>query len=525
MYKVMIIDDEPFVVEGMKSLINWNEYGFSICCDADNGEDALKKAVKYNPDLIITDINLPEMNGLQFIQRCIEEYKLKSKYVIISGYDEFEYARTAMKYGVLGYILKPIDEDEIIESLIKVKNAISSEKQDMLANTLEKKAISTILKKYIKDEISISKNNVIERYLRNYDQKEFRYFTLSFTRLQQHRMINEAGIVENIVMGILDSNADVFFVQEELGKRNIYGAIFPERNINSLLMEDSDALYKFAQTLSDKIYSKAGYRPTIYIGKKVNGLINIKDSKFSCIRAEKDNFIYDRQDITICDNVAEVNYVYKAMDDETSKQLIECIEKNDCNSIKANIENIYYTIRNALYEPEIVKAGIADFLIEIIKLLRDMKCEKSELFRTIAEFNMEGMVLKEIKEQLVTFCIQTAELINTLRSNNNKGILSEVQKYIELNYDKDIKLKDISKIFYINSTYLGKVFKKNIGISFNEYLNKIRIEKAKKLLISENYKVCKISQMVGYNDVNYFINKFEELTDKTPSEYKRTCAE
>mgnify|MGYP001594635971 FL=1 len=123
LYRVMIVDDEPFVRKGLRSLINWESYNFSICYEADNGRDALKLAKDFRPDLIITDIKMPEMDGLELVKKCVENADIESKYIILTGFSNFEYAQRSMGYGVCNYILKPVEEEEIIETLIKDRRA------------------------------------------------------------------------------------------------------------------------------------------------------------------------------------------------------------------------------------------------------------------------------------------------------------------------------------------------------------------------------------------------------------------
>jgi len=125
MQKIMIVDDEPFFIEGLKVLIKWQELGFSICATAQNGEEAITKILETKPDIVLTDIKMPEIEGIEVIRRCVKELGVKAKFVIISGYDDFTYAQNAMKYGVNHYILKPVDEDSLIEALREIQNSSS----------------------------------------------------------------------------------------------------------------------------------------------------------------------------------------------------------------------------------------------------------------------------------------------------------------------------------------------------------------------------------------------------------------
>ena len=151
MYKIMIVDDEPFIIEGLKALIDWEHYGFQVCSEAGNGMEALENARRLNIDLVITDIRMPEMDGLKLIQRCIEELKDTCKFIVISGFNDFEYARKALSLSVESYILKPVDEDEIIEALISIKEKLDLEKQEKVFNNC-KAVLTNAIRRYKNEE-------------------------------------------------------------------------------------------------------------------------------------------------------------------------------------------------------------------------------------------------------------------------------------------------------------------------------------------------------------------------------------
>ena len=129
MINILIVDDEPFIRQGLRILINWNYYGYSIIGEASNGNEALKFIEKNNVDLIITDIKMPEMDGLALVKNIYEKWKKRIKCIMLSGYYEFEYAKTAIKYGVKEYILKPIEREELINILISFKEEYDKEKE------------------------------------------------------------------------------------------------------------------------------------------------------------------------------------------------------------------------------------------------------------------------------------------------------------------------------------------------------------------------------------------------------------
>ena len=145
------MDDEPYVFEGLRIMVDWEKYGFSICGEASNGEDALEIIKTCNPHLVVTDIKMPVMDGIKLIKSVYEDSNIRAKFIILSGYDEFEYAKSAMQYGVNSYILKPLDEDELNQAVKKVSRQILEERKDEESRNKQlsfvaESAINTILK-------------------------------------------------------------------------------------------------------------------------------------------------------------------------------------------------------------------------------------------------------------------------------------------------------------------------------------------------------------------------------------------
>ena len=178
LYRVMIVDDEPFVRKGLRSLINWESYNFSICYEADNGRDALKLAKDFRPDLIITDIKMPEMDGLELVKKCVENADIESKYIILTGFSNFEYAQRSMGYGVCNYILKPVEEEEIIETLIKLNKELDL-KSEKILNTFNYVDFTTkVLERFVNGYIEQDELYKIKQFIPEFEKGEFVYIIL-----------------------------------------------------------------------------------------------------------------------------------------------------------------------------------------------------------------------------------------------------------------------------------------------------------------------------------------------------------
>ena len=181
MYKVLIVDDEPFVREGLKLIINWEQYGFIICGEASDGDEALKLMKELSPDLVITDIKMPEMDGLEFIEMAKDILGLNTKFIILSGYNEFKFAQRAIKYNVIYYLLKPIEEDELIIILKKVYNNLKAKE---LENSFSKTKNNNIIRSILDGNLEKYSKDYLQEFFNVVDNQEKRYVQVEINILK-----------------------------------------------------------------------------------------------------------------------------------------------------------------------------------------------------------------------------------------------------------------------------------------------------------------------------------------------------
>lgn len=510
----MIVDDEPFVRQGLISLIDWEEYDFEVCGEADNGADALKNAKLQLPDLIITDIRMPEMGGLDLIKLCQEEMKKDCKYIILSGYSEFEYARKAMNYGVVNYILKPIDEDELKESLINIKKELDA-KQQKLSSFLDYKLLAaSILKKYMNGQADKDKLNRIRNIIPNFDNGEFYYALLQPS--MEEAVGNEYNLIQDmkkVICHEFGSSKYMYLVDEE----KVQGILFTEE----LYQEYKNPL-ELSESIIDKLKESLKNEFILYLGEKSQGIIKIYESRESCLKAVNNNFICCKKGVVAYEEMSSQAFSFDTPHEILLDALLESVEKGNIEKINEDVESIYKEIVEKAIAPEIAKSNIISFELEVLNSIVNMKGDPAFIANNVEKLQSKFVLVKDLKNSLLKFSVEASNYIANLKQSK-KGVLVEVKKYIESNFNKDLRLKNLSEHFYINPIYLGQIFKKSFGISFNDYLNNIRIEKAKELLLNTNEKICEIAEKVGYKDTNYFISRFEKMTHTTPTEYKKLC--
>ncbi len=436
MLKVLLVDDEPNIRAGIKMIIPWDELGFEVCGEGENGEDGLKKIFELKPDLVLADVRMPGMTGIQLIEAA-KNQGADCRFMIVSGYSDFTYAKEAISLGVEGFILKPIDEDELTENLKTVRDKILADKERTI------------------------RENKSGEYLR--EQK-----------------------LRSILMG-------------ESGGENILSGC---TSFDIALIEGGDIF--------------------ITMGERTADPSQIRNSYLSAEALMRDRFLYS--DCELLTPEMRVDTREEADLDSYADTIYAFIEINDTAKLKKCMDDFCDSLRKCGYSAERCKVACITLVMDInTKMIKNIGEKKTEQI-----FNCDlirdkigscGGLFDIIELMQQTF----TEISNVHFGKTTKSTMERVVRYIQANYNQELRLEMLAGIFGYNSAYLGKVFHQYTGENFNNYLDKIRITEAKRLLAMEEYKVYKVAEMVGYTNINYFHNKFKKYVGVSPLSYKKSC--
>lgn len=521
MIKILLVDDEPFIRKGIQILIDWEKYGYEIVAEASNGVEAIKELEKNEIDLIITDIKMPEMNGLEFIEYTKKNINKQYKFMVLSGFYEFEYAKKAIKYSVTDYILKPIVIDELIKVLVNfkeeyLKEQINNNKEKIKNKTIYDKNLSSIISgKYDQSELDYVKKHLDFKGSIRYIIIEINYDSDNYISDECKRKI-QRELYENMIDILCEYYYHVIF---DVSKdKNCYdvGFIYNKK----LALEKGLTEKEYISVLQDKLKQKIKYELYMYIGQKVQC---IEELSLSYKSANIAKIFTDFSNITYYDDIIGINKISYGVEKQYIDELIKQIEENNQDEISKYIDELYSSFKKCAIDLEVMKMNINYLLCSLINIAKelDSEADQKEVIRYITYGAFEKIVSRGSAEHLKEFSFEFARYLNQLRENTASGVLSHIDKEILERYMEKLSLKSLSEKYYINSAYLGQVFKKKYKISFKEYLNNFRIEKASQLLVCSNKKIYEISDEVGYTNTDYFINKFVQSKGMTPSQYRR----
>lgn len=407
MYKVLIVDDEPLILDGLQYVIDWEEHGAEIVASASNGVEALRALEQSAIHIVVTDIKMPVMDGLELIRQT-KSRGLNVKFIVLSGYDEFELVKKAVVYGVENYLLKPLEEEELSSTLL---------------NTIEKLDHEIQLSIHHRQNYSIVKENILFRWVAGrigHDEltsrAEFLGIDLSFDHYRVARVIQENPPRDGEASSGLLASAILNVCEETM---NGLAGCIAFRSLHG--------------------------EPILLFGwsgeESMNG-------------------------------------------DELEEMLEERLAA--CSS---NVKRY-------------LKLDVSIVLGPVVSGYGSVAASYKETFRT-------------------------EEASGSVRTGDTEAAHPTVLKlidYIDRNYAEEMSLKTLSDIFNLNSAYLGQLFRKTTGDMFSVYLNRIRIEKSKRLLEESHLKMGEIAAAVGFSNVQYFSNVFHKLVGIYPTDYKRKIA-
>lgn len=502
MLHVMIVDDKKSILEGMKMLIDWGKYGFEITNTATNGTAAVEILRNQRIDLCITDMRMPQMTGLELIALG-REISPHTQFIILSGYDEFEYAKRALEYQVCGYLLKPIDEDELIALLGKVKTNIKQH-HDYSNHVFWKKVQNTFTGEYDDFETDLSNSELCCVSLNAKEEKAISG--------QMHYRENE-----KFKQFVIDFEKEFPTGSYDYIEKNIN-----ERVLILNLKEIENTFDNILNNIKGMLELYAPEKFVVFVGKRVckisesviskNSIEVLKNIMF--YEFNRRFFVYDKEeDVTFSEEISDndmfsgcVAAIKSGSDEDIKLAVYKAFDKAAHDRV--NVQKLYMHIYNIIF-------NICNTVIEnggdVTKVLYK--------WSIIKKIPLPELVM--FRDCFTELAIDLRDKLQELKSLNMFGNIGIIVNYINENYNNEnLNLQWLSEQYHITSSYLGKLLKKKLGVSFNKYLTSVRINKAKELLSKSDYKVYEIAHMVGYNDPNYFHVKFIETENLTPAKYR-----
>lgn len=540
MLKIMIVDDESMVRIGVKSCINWEHYDLEVIGEASNGKEAIDLFEKLKPDIILTDIKMPLLDGIELIKSIMLQSP-HTKIIVLSCLNEYDYVREAMKHGAVDYLFKPtMTPEDILDVLKDVKEKIKLERNKNIeikqlkeqANQsmklMKEKYLNNLLNSDIKVEQNIKKD--FEKMDINLQDKKLICFLIEFDEHEKLKEKYSYNDVQMLYLSCINAITDIM-------KQYNNGVCFMNENKKIIVlhninhhsqMNQERKLIEITKKIQGTLNNYVGISISIGVSNIFNGFNNLKIAFIQAEQALNQKFMLGKGRII---KYGAMNFDDKNLKELFSSELNKLYEaaklKNQEETIK-NVNSLFLSIKEKTIP---TKEDICELAIEII--IEFLRIFREEV--TLEEFfkdrnNMLNEVhnnktFDEINEWLKN--IINKLLVNVQKKDTNKysPTVYKAINYISKNYAENVTLLSISEHVNVSKNYFSKLFKEETGINFVQYLTNIRVKHAKELLISENIKTYEVSQMVGYKNYRHFCKIFKKNTGITPSEVKMKYTE
>lgn len=500
MYRILVADDEAVIREGIKHLFNYEELGFTICGEASNGDNALSQILSLHPDVVFLDIRMPGMSGLDTI-RLAREQGFQGTVIIISSYTDFKYAQEAMRYGAQYYVLKPIDDDELKNILISLREHFDAESTRRTSSDLyRQKARSVLIADILSSEFLPSDSQLVE-------------LELAADRYQIVLLQRPSGSTGTLNLGsgcaaeydhILLDGQEVLFLRGESAIERLktmaqFNAITAHGNAES---RSFFACGPVVSTLQDVPLS---YRKACLLMER----------RFFC---DPDQYLLEEHDLPDFDDAC-------TPDADTLHRYASAILDGITSFNRRVIAQSLKQLEDQLFRAPVSIAAIRLFLTD---LYLQVKMQIRQLYAgTEIPFLSNAEIISTISDasylyEIIRFFSQRFEVfMDATGISTRDSVLNDILHYIHCNYASNITLENIAPLFGYNRSYLGKIFTRKMGQNFNSYLDTVRIERSKEMLLQDEAKVYVIAERIGYKNVDYFHIKFRKYVGMSPSEYRR----
>lgn len=533
MYKVLIVDDEMIVRVGLKSIIHWEEHGFFIAGEANNGEEALSLCESLQPDLLLTDIKMPKMDGLALIKECSERWK-SMKIVVLSAWNEFEFLQQAMRFGVKDYFLKlSFNPDDLTGILGRLKAALDEERgsreaAEWLAGG--KSAISTALKEQffriaVRDRLNVLKPDPAMS-LQTGAEPNQALFCIGGDRpyAREERSPKLQGhllkyAVVNIIEEVLgrELRADVVELEEERFLA-VVDLPAPER---------MELLPVLAAEIQQSLIRFLNYSVSMGISGCGDSYRDFYGLYRQCELAFGEKFYAGHRSVTRYSpqppQPAEGAWHPVSIQEE--QEMNEDLELFRFETVR---ERSVHWVRQArkekIWRPDTFKNWLAELVHPWYRLLKRYggTAEDPALPERSPSYRLKDVeTADDLERWLIDYTIEMEELIRELsKGQRSREEIGRARQYVDKHYADDLSVVDVAKHIGLNATYFSHLFKKEAGEGFSEYLTRVRLSQAQRLLKDSAKPVSEIAEEVGYRDVSYFRRIFRQQLAVTPTEYR-----
>ncbi|MGM9903834.1 response regulator transcription factor [Enterococcus hirae] len=475
MYNVLLVDDEYMILAGLKKIIDWNNLGFEVVATAENAMQGLATLEEKMIDLVITDVTMPEMNGIEFIEAAQKQHT-NFEFMILSGYQEFDYLKGGIQLGAVNYLMKPVNKVELINSLKTVKQRLDHRNEQKNQQEIYQEILFS---QWLNEELDeLSEEELLEKL----GDKQRRILLAQLPR-QTEKEVNQW----------LMKRKEPFYYQRNYGKLLLFVLLLEEETV-PVFCKFIECTYPEQEWL-------------ISIGEETMEPEKVPES----YQQAKDN-------LQLHQFYGEKKHRVFYVDQGTAKEqsidfssFNRVLQSGQLEAAQQMLTSFFEQFQQAVMTPEDIRHFSFLLFMDIQREL--IHLDDDEYLTGIQQINQAKSV-QELHQLLLSLLKD---------QQNQKKYSQNIEKVLAIlhgQYNEPLTLKNVAENLHLNVMYLGQLFKKETKKSFSTYLNHLRMEKAKYLLIHSKQNINEISNEIGYNNTTYFSKLFKKIVGQSPTEYR-----
>ncbi|MBB6636803.1 response regulator [Cohnella thailandensis] len=541
MYKLLIVDDEPEVTEGLLEEIDWTVCGFSGVWSAGNGREAMEMFEKTEPDVLVTDINMPYMNGLELAEWAKKTYPL-TRIVILSGHDEFEYAKQAIQLQADDYLLKPFSDDQLIAAIRETVRRMDEERErrsnvELLQEhyrislpILREKFLSSLV---TRRQSRLAIRDKAEKYGVNLDGRSFIASVIGVqarenddgengeNRARRPKLADDLDLMLFSVSNV----AEEIWFKRGLGRAFIHQdqvvllTVSPHSEASRAMEETQDGLKEILQSIEKFLALPIA----IGVGTLIRDIGSLKSSYQAALDALDYRRIVGAGRIIYIGDMESIEEKL-TFDEAKERSLTRAVKVGSEEELRETIDALFGELARIQASVQVYEVYMLEMVTAILKLTKDIQGGSDELFgggvSLLNQYRKLNSV-EETKAWFVDLCVKLRGRIASGRQRASKQIVEEAIAYARSNFqDSELSIAKVCEHLHISAGYFSGLFKKETQMTFGAYLLQLRMEKTMELLRTTNLKTFEIADRVGFSDPNYLGLCFKKYAGQTPKEYR-----
>ncbi len=508
MWKVILVDDEPGVTDGLSIMVDWGLYGFSVVGTAEDGPEALRLIQIENPDLVVTDIKMPEMDGLELVREAQRLPDHRPKFLIASGHKDFEYAREALVLGVEDYLIKPIYEEDLGQALAKLSEKLQSESAQAAGDQVDLNAV-------------LSGDQDPDELMRSIVEQPFVILVGVIDDYPLLREIDRSGVAEadrrlgRFMARILKAEASHGYAYTKPGRT---ATLLPVQ----MIRRQHGSVDRYVAKLQS--YVTVGHQPTssFVVSGTLTTLQQAREIWSSLPRLTELLAIRGPNAVA---EVAELLTEGANADPRLLKpdgDILHCVADGDIKSVERIVGESEQAATHGRAEPSLVVSYLRKLCFEFHRLVTELGGNPATVdeLQRLCKSEIDGATLHTQFALLKQAATATARYVESLSRIRPSARMQQICRDLVRTFREDVTIRDLANRHGITPAYLGQLFKKEFGESFNDYRNRLRVEEAARLLRTTEMRVYEVAQHVGYQSTDYFERRFSAFFDTTPTAYR-----